>query len=65
MQSVDEAGFMTLLFERIALVDFDNAKKDAERFIGDRRVLDLWSQDYFMELARRMKFCQAPRGPLS
>ena len=46
MQSVDEAGFMSLLFERIALVDFDNAKQDVERFISDRGVLDLWSQDY-------------------
>jgi len=56
MQAVDESGFMDLLSVRIASVDFDNAKQDAERFISDARVLDIWSRDYFMELARRVTY---------
>ena len=62
LQSVDETGFVSLLCERIASVDFDNAKLDVERFIADARVLEIWSQDYFMELAQRVKFCVLPIG---
>ena len=56
LQPVDETGFVSLLGERIASVDFDNAKQDAERFIADARILVIWSQDYFMALAQRVKF---------
>lgn len=55
-QPVDESGFMELLRKRIASIDFNNAKQDAERFISDARVLDIWSRDYFMELAHRVRF---------
>lgn len=56
VQPVDEVGLLDLLSARISTVDFDNAKQDAERFISDVRVLDMWSRDYFLELARRIKF---------
>lgn len=55
-QAVDETGFMDLLCKRIEAVDFDNAKLDAERFLIDARVLDIWSRDYFVQLAQRIKF---------
>ncbi|MBD3767900.1 MAG: nucleotidyl transferase AbiEii/AbiGii toxin family protein, partial [Gammaproteobacteria bacterium] len=31
-------------------------KRDVRRFITDARVLDIWSRDYFMELAQRVTF---------
>ena len=56
VESVDEQGLLGLLQERIGVVDFVNAKLDAERFITDAYVLDIWSRDYFLELTRRLKF---------
>lgn len=61
-QPLDETGFIKLLAERITSVDFANAKQDAKRFITDARVLEIWSQDYFLELAQRVKFLVPPNG---
>ena len=55
---VDEAGFITLLRERIESVSIDNAKLDTVRFIGDTKMLDIWSRDYFMQLADRVGFAK-------
>jgi predicted nucleotidyltransferase component of viral defense system len=49
--------FSGWLSQRIERLDIESAKSDARRFITDARVLDIWSRDYFMELARRVKFC--------
>ncbi|WP_028486022.1 nucleotidyl transferase AbiEii/AbiGii toxin family protein [Thiomicrorhabdus chilensis] len=54
VEPVDEQGFLRLLKQRIGAVDFENAKLDAERFVSNPRVLDIWSRDYFMELAQRV-----------
>lgn len=60
VKAVDENGFMDLLCKRIESVDFENAKLDAERFLIDARVLDIWSCDYFFQFARRVKFSGKP-----
>ena len=56
LKPVDEKGFMEILRRRIETVDFENAKLDAERFLDDVSVLDIWSRDYFMQLVQRVKF---------
>jgi predicted nucleotidyltransferase component of viral defense system len=48
--------FSRWLSQRIERLDVESAKSDARRFITDARVLDIWSRDYFMELARRVRF---------
>lgn len=49
------ALFHAWLRQRIERLDVESAKSDARRFITDVRVLDIWSRDYFLELAQRVK----------
>jgi predicted nucleotidyltransferase component of viral defense system len=50
------ALFSDWLTQRIERLDVDSAKNDVSRFIADARVLDIWSRDYFMQLANRVRF---------
>lgn len=43
-----------LLQQRIKIVDFENAKQDVARFISDPKALDIWSQDYFLQLVNKL-----------
>lgn len=42
------------LLEKIETLDVGAAKLDIGRFIKDSRVLDIWSKEYFRELAKRV-----------
>ena len=55
-KAVDAQGFTNLLCQRIQSVSFSNARLDAERFIDDKKALDIWSADYFLQLAKRVNF---------
>lgn len=46
----------TLLKERLGTTDMESVKADAERFVENRAELDIWSNDYFLQLADRIKF---------
>jgi hypothetical protein len=48
--------FMQLLNDKIDQVSMDDIKKDIVRFIADDKPLEIWSPDYFKELARRIRF---------
>jgi len=48
--------FAALLSERISSVDFTQAKKDIERFIRDPRELDVWSKDFFLHIAKKIRY---------
>lgn len=48
--------FNTWLTQRIEQLDVQSAKSDVQRFLADTQVLDIWSRDYFMQLAKRVKF---------
>lgn len=50
--------FADWLTQRIERLDIESAKRDVRRFITDARVLDIWSRDYFMELAQRVTFSE-------
>ena len=54
-QPITKTEFLPLLKERIAAVDIDSARQDIRRFISDAKVLDIWSSDYFLALADRLK----------
>lgn len=43
-----------LLLDRIQTIDFEQAKQDVFPFIQNSKALDIWSQEYFSELASRM-----------
>lgn len=44
----------TMLQQRIRSVDFENAKQDVVKFIPHAKALDIWSTDYFLQLAQRL-----------
>lgn len=48
--------FLNLLRERLSSGDIDSVKADVEPFIINKRELDIWSNDYFLMLADRMRF---------
>ena len=53
---LSQEDFLTLLKERLATTDIELVKADAERFVENRAELDIWSNDYFLQLADRIKF---------
>lgn len=46
-----EQKFMELLKERLASTDIDLVKKDVLPFVKNPQDLDIWSNDYFLQLA--------------
>ena len=53
---MNKEQFLKSLKERIATTDVDTVKSDVIRFIKNRNELDIWSNDYFLMLADRLKF---------
>jgi hypothetical protein len=48
--------FTQLLIHKIDQVSMDDIKEDIVRFIPDDKPLEIWSRDYFKELAKRIRF---------
>ena len=48
-------AFMDLLFEAIARLDVNQARKDVAPFVKDQQMLALWSHDFFQDVASRIK----------
>jgi len=55
-KDVDESYIIELLKKRIDDLDIAAAKRDVEVFISDKRVLEIWSRDFFMEIVQQIKF---------
>ncbi len=53
---VNKEDFLGILKERLATTDIELVKMDVARFISDPHELDIWSNDYFLQLADRIKF---------
>jgi hypothetical protein len=47
---------MQLLIDKIDNVSMNDIKEDIVRFIPDDKPLEIWSRDYFKELANRIRF---------
>lgn len=54
-QILDQETFVKLLEEKIRKVDWTQAKADVKAFISDPKVLDIWSQKYFLDLIPHLK----------
>jgi hypothetical protein len=54
-QAFTAQTLQTLLTERIARLEVDNARIDIERFIADPKPLQIWSQNYFQQVAKRIQ----------
>lgn len=55
-QTMSSDEFTQLLVDRISQVSIDDIRKDIVRFIPDDKPLEIWSRDYFTELAKRIRF---------
>ena len=53
---LSQEDFLGLLRERLATTDMELVKADAQRFVEAPHELDFWSNDYFLQLADRIKF---------
>ena len=55
-EDVDREAFLRHLRDRLASADINLVKLDVLDFISDPRELDIWSNDYFLQLADRIRF---------
>ncbi len=55
-RTISEDQFIKLLKEKIEGVSFDRIREDIVRFIPDDTELNIWSEQYFKDLAEKMKF---------
>ena len=55
-ESMTREEFTQLLIDKIDQVSMDDIKEDIVRFIPDDNPLEIWSGDYFKELAKRIRF---------
>lgn len=53
---IDRETFMAALRERLSTGNMDMVKEDVLGFIDNPHELDIWSNDYFLQLADRIKF---------
>lgn len=53
-EPVDAEGLRQLLLNKIQGLDLNSARQDILRFIFQHDVLDIWSEEYFSELTRRL-----------
>ena len=55
-KEVSKEAFMDQLRDRLATTNIDQAKEDVIGFVDDPHELDIWSNDYFLQLADRIVF---------
>jgi predicted nucleotidyltransferase component of viral defense system len=48
--------FINELKDRLSSTDIDMVKRDVTPFIRDKKELDIWSNDYFLQLAGMLKY---------
>lgn len=48
-------ALISMLNNRFAAIDYDQAKQDVIPFIGDKSKLDIWSTEFFMEITKGLK----------
>ncbi len=52
---LSKADFLLLLKERLANTNIEQVKRDVLPFIKDPKELEIWSNDYFLQLAERIE----------
>ncbi|MCR5550561.1 MAG: nucleotidyl transferase AbiEii/AbiGii toxin family protein [Bacteroidales bacterium] len=57
-EEIDKETFFQKLCNKLASTDINLVKTDVKDFIADPHVLDIWSNDYFLQLADRIKFVE-------
>ena len=55
-EELDKETFLQKLNERLATADMNQVKADVLPFVRNPKELDIWSNDYFMQLAKMIRF---------
>ena len=55
-EEIDKGSFLLQLRNRLSSADINLVKADVIDFIADPHLLDIWSNDYFLQLADRIRF---------
>lgn len=55
-EEIGQAAFMAQLKDRVASTNINQVKNDVLPFVRNPKELDIWSNDYFVQLADMMKF---------
>lgn len=55
-EEVSKAVFMDQLREKLSTTDIERVKEDVIGFVDNPHELDIWANDYFLQLADRMVF---------
>lgn len=53
--------FQKLLSERVATLNIKSAREDVARFVPDPKALEIWSREYFQQLAGMIRFADGFR----
>lgn len=56
-ECISRESFLIKLKERLATADINQVKNDVLPFIRNPKELDLWSNDFFLQVADMIKFC--------
>lgn len=54
-ETVTKENFINALRERISTTDIRQVKADVEYFLIDKHEMDVWSNEYFLQLADLIK----------
>ena len=54
-ESLDHAKLLNLLQQKIAMIDWEQAKSDVKPFISDHQQLNLWSGQFFNDLIVQLR----------
>ena len=55
---IDKAGFARMLKEKLDNTDINMVKQDVMPFVQNPSELNIWSNDYFLQLADRIKYVE-------
>lgn len=55
-ENLDRETFLQKLNERLATADMNQIKADVLPFVRNPKELDIWSNDYFLQLAKMIRF---------
>ena len=56
-KTITQEQILNLLSKKIKSVGLENVKEDVVRFFPDDSVLDIWKEQYFLDLIENLK-CQ-------
>ena len=55
-EGLNAAGFLDLVRGKVKQLDVDSARRDVVRFIKNPAQIEIWSQEYFLNIVQMMRF---------